>query len=83
MVDHQFLDNLLFSDEAHNFHVHGCVNNQNFCYWSPENPNWSSDNPLYSPCMTVQAAIGCRAVVGPVIIEGNVPRASYLTILQQ
>ena len=83
MVDHQFIDNLLVSDEAH-FHVHGnhgCVNNQNFRYWSPENPNWSSDKPLHSPRVTVWAAIGGKAVVGPVFIEGNVTGASYLTLL--
>jgi hypothetical protein len=78
----QFLKNVIFSDEAH-FHVHGSVNHQNFRYWSEENPNWFREEPLHSPRVTVWAAIGCQAVIGPVFIEGNVTGASYLTLLQQ
>jgi hypothetical protein len=55
-----YLDNLLFSDEAH-FKIHGEVSHHNFRYWSDENPHWHRETPLHSPRLTVWAAIGsCR-----------------------
>jgi hypothetical protein len=35
------------SDEAH-FHLSGCVNKQNFRYWSDANPRQLHERPLHS-----------------------------------
>jgi hypothetical protein len=78
-LDH--LPNLFFSDEAH-FHLHGGVNRHNFRYWSDENPGWYSENPVYSPRVTVWAAIGEMGIIGAFFFEGNVTGASYLQMLQ-
>ena len=42
----EHLPNLFFSDEAH-FHLHGGVNHHNFRYWSEENPQWHTEEPLH------------------------------------
>jgi hypothetical protein len=81
-VNVPFLNNLLFSDEAH-FHVNGTVNRQNFRYWSSSNPSFYAEEPLHSPRVTVWAAIGCQGVIGPVFVDGNITGASYLALLQQ
>jgi hypothetical protein len=79
--DPDHLPNLFFSDEAH-FHLHGGVNWHNFRYWSDENPDWYSENPLHSPRTTVWAAMGEMGIIGPIFFEGNVKGASYLQVLQ-
>lgn len=77
-----FLDNVLFSDEAH-FHKHGSVNKQDFRYWCQENPRWYREAPLHSPRVTVWAAIGCRGIVGPIFFDENLNGVNYLQMLQQ
>jgi hypothetical protein len=76
-----FLQNLLFSDEAH-FQLHGHVNRHNFRYYSDSNPHWYREEPLHSPRLTVWAAIGKNGVVGPFFTRANVTGASYLALLQ-
>lgn len=76
----EFLNTLLFSDEAH-FHLHGGVNTHNLRYWSEENPHWTADEPLHSPRVTVWAAIGKPGIVGPFFFEDTVTAASYLEML--
>ena len=70
-----------FSDEAH-FHLHGGVNRHNFRYWSDSNPGWYSEHPVYSPRITVWAALGENGLIGPVFFYGNVTGASYLNVLE-
>lgn len=77
-----FLDSLLFSDEAH-FHLHGNVNRHNFRYWSKSNPGWCREEPLHSPRVTVWAAIGCHGIIGPFFFESNINGTNYLEMLQQ
>lgn len=96
-ASNRFLSDVFFSDECH-FHVHGGVNHQvsckfspyhlfllfqNFRYWSQENPNWYRENPLHSPYLRVWAAIGRRGVIGPYFFDENVTGESYLAMLQQ
>lgn len=76
-----FLQNLLFSDEAH-FQLHGHVNHHNFRYYSDTNPHWYREEPLHSPRLTVWAAIGKNGVVGPIFTRANITSASYLAMLQ-
>ncbi|GFY16844.1 uncharacterized protein TNCV_4338451 [Trichonephila clavipes] len=44
------------TDEAH-FHLNGFVNKQNWRFWGSENPYWCEVKPLYSPKVTVWAAV--------------------------
>jgi hypothetical protein len=76
-----YLQNLLFSDEAH-FQLHGHVNHHNFRYYSDTNPLWYREEPLHSPRLTVWAAIGKNGAVGPFFTRNNVTGASYLALLQ-
>ena len=59
-----FIDTVIFSDEAH-FHLHGGVNTHNVRYWAAENPNWVAEKPLHSPRVTVWAALGKIGIIGP------------------
>uniref|UniRef100_A0A914WR79 Transposase n=1 Tax=Plectus sambesii TaxID=2011161 RepID=A0A914WR79_9BILA len=79
--DRDHLQNLFFSDEAH-FHIYGGVNRQNYWYWNEENPSCYAEEPLYSPCVTVWAAIGEHGIIGPFFFEGNVNSGNYLQLLQ-
>ena len=47
---------LLTSEEAH-FHLSGCVNEQNLCYWAENNPKELHDRPLHSEHVTVWCAV--------------------------
>lgn len=47
------IENLWMSDEAHLFHRLGFVNEQNFRYWSDENPRLLHETPLHSQNVTV------------------------------
>jgi hypothetical protein len=76
-----YLQNLLFSDEAH-FQLHGHVNRHNFRYYSDSNPRWYREEPLHSPRLTAWATIGKRGVVGPFFTRANITGASYLALLQ-
>jgi transposase len=78
--DPEYVDHLLFSDEAH-FSIHGSVNTHNFRYWSQANPCWFHEQPLHSPRITVWAGIGCHGVVGPFFFEENVNGTNYLEML--
>jgi hypothetical protein len=79
--DPAFLDNLLFTDEAH-FHLHGVLNKQNYRCWAYSNPHFSVDAPLHSPRTTAWIAFGKCGTVGPFFFEGNVTSNSYLEMLQ-
>lgn len=74
-------DLIIFSDEAH-FHLNGSVNRHNCRYWSDANPHWTIGRPLYSPRVTVWAAISRAGVIGPFFFNGNVNGTNYLNMLQ-
>ncbi|GFT19222.1 uncharacterized protein TNCV_303401 [Trichonephila clavipes] len=71
-----------FTDEAH-FHLNGFVNKQNWRFWGSENPYWCEVKPLYSPKVTVWAAVCSRGIIGPFFIRETVTSERYVTILEQ
>lgn len=61
---------VFFSDESH-FHLSGCVNHQNFRYWSGHNPRELHEKPLHDDRVTVWCAIGREGIIGPYFFEEN------------
>lgn len=55
---------MFFSDEAHS-HLSGCLNRQNMCYWSNNNPRERHEKPLHCERETVWC------VIGPYFFEEN------------
>lgn len=77
-----FLEFLLFSDEAH-FEIHGQVNRHDFRYWSTERPNdFYREAPLHSPRLTVWAGIGKAGIVGPFFTQQTINGERYLNMLR-
>jgi hypothetical protein len=77
---------VFFSDEAH-FHLSGCVNKQNFRYWSENNARVIHQKPLHSDRATVWCAVSRMGIIGPYFFEeGNraatVNSERYVSILQ-
>lgn len=58
------LHGLIMSDEAH-FELSGCVNKQNFRYWSSENPRQLHQRPLHSRKVTVWCGVARFGIIGP------------------
>lgn len=71
-----------FSDEAH-FHLDGFVNKQNWRIWGTENPHVCVPQTLYSPKVTVWAAVSSRGVIGPVFLRDTVTSKRYIEILRE
>ncbi|KAJ4449094.1 hypothetical protein ANN_00489 [Periplaneta americana] len=59
-----------FCDEAH-FHLSGCVNHQNFRYWSRQNPRELHEIPLHNDRVTVWCAIARVGILGPYFFEDD------------
>jgi hypothetical protein len=64
-------------------HLSECVNKQNMCYWSEENPRELHERPLHSDRVTVR----CARIIGPYFFEEGgravtVTSARYLNIIQ-
>jgi hypothetical protein len=59
---------ILMTDEAH-FHLSGCVNKQNSCYWAEENPQKLHQGPLHSAHVTVWCYVANFGVIGPYFFE--------------
>ncbi|PSN55244.1 hypothetical protein C0J52_05854 [Blattella germanica] len=53
------------------FHLSGCVNKENFWYWSNQNPHQLHERPLHSDRVTVWCSISKFDVIGPYIFEEN------------
>ena len=67
--DKNFLQHILFSDEAH-FHLSGYVNRQNMRFWGSENPHDSVEAPKTRARVTVFVALGQDAgLIGPYFFE--------------
>jgi hypothetical protein len=81
-INPEFLDHLLFSDEAH-FHLNGGVNRHNFRYWCAENPHWYAEEPLHSPRVTVWMGISHYGTIGPFFFTETINGQRYLAMLQQ
>jgi hypothetical protein len=45
-------DDVIFMTDEARFHLAGCVNKQNFCYWTEENPQQLHQRPLHSARVT-------------------------------
>ncbi|GBM45123.1 hypothetical protein AVEN_251847-1 [Araneus ventricosus] len=73
MIDSEGFDVgcIWFTDEAH-FHLNGIVNKQNWRFLGSENPYWCEAKPLYSPKVTVWAAVCSRGIIGPFFIRETV-----------
>ncbi|GBO34110.1 hypothetical protein AVEN_196118-1, partial [Araneus ventricosus] len=84
MIDSEGFDVgcIWFTDEAH-FHLNGFVNKQNWRFWGSENPYWCEAKPLYSPKVTVWAAVCSRGIIGPFFIRETVTSERYVAILEQ
>ncbi|GBL79126.1 hypothetical protein AVEN_92377-1 [Araneus ventricosus] len=84
MIDSEGFDVgcIWFTDEAH-FHLNGIVNKQNWRFWGSENPYWCEAKPLYSPKVTVWAAVCSRGIIGPFFIRETVTSERYVAILEQ
>jgi hypothetical protein len=61
-------DVVLSSDKTH-FHLSGCVNKQNFRYWTENNPRQLHERPLHSQRVTVWCAVADFGVIGPYFFE--------------
>ena len=78
--------NVFFSDEAH-FHLSGCVNKQNICYWSETNLREVHERPLHLDRVTVWCAISRVGIIGPYFFKDNgraitVNSERYLSMIQ-
>ncbi|GBM19052.1 hypothetical protein AVEN_172514-1 [Araneus ventricosus] len=84
MIDSEGFDVgcIWFTDEAH-FPLNGFVNKQNWQFWGSENPYWCEAKPLYSPKVTVWAAVCSRGIIGPFFIRETVTSERYVAILEQ
>ena len=88
-ADSSFLQNILFTDEAH-FHLSGHVNRQNMRIWGDENPHEAVNAPRSREKVTVFVGLGCdTGLVGPYFFEGangkteTVKTENYLKMLRQ
>ena len=66
----KWLDNLFMSDEAH-FTLSGCVNKENYRFWSAENPHLLHQAPLHSERLTVWCAISSHNIIGPYFFQNE------------
>ena len=84
----KFLNNVLFSDEAH-FELSGYVNRQNNRIWCEENPHDTIEAPKSREKVTVFVAIGGNAgLIGPYFFEDDtgsaetIKTSNYLKMLK-
>jgi hypothetical protein len=68
--NHEFMSNLLMSDEAH-FHLCGVVNKQNYRFWASEKPSFLHKTPLRSAKVTVWCGVTSFGILGPYFFEEN------------
>jgi hypothetical protein len=66
--DHDIVDALLMSGEVH-FHMSGYVNEQNCCYWDPNNLHELHCHPVLSVKVTMWCAISSEGITGPCFFE--------------
>jgi hypothetical protein len=65
-----FVNNLLMKDEIH-FHLTGAMNEQNFRYWSMENPQELHQQPLHSSKVTVWCAVSSFGIIGSYFFQDD------------
>jgi hypothetical protein len=68
--DEGVLDVLIMSNEAH-FHLSSYVNNQNFRYWSDNNPMQLHEKPLHGEKVIVWYGVSTFGVIGPYFFDEN------------
>ncbi len=79
--DETFFDHLWMTDEAH-FHLNGYVNSQNCRVWALKNPKVGVQTALYSPRVTVWAAISATGLIGPFFFNENVNQHNYREMIR-
>jgi hypothetical protein len=80
--DLNFLNNILFSDEA-TFTLNGSVNRHNCRYWSRENPHWTQQHYTQRRGkINVWAGMIGNRLLGPYFFEENLNGNQYLDFLQ-
>jgi len=72
------INTLQMTDEAH-FHLSGYVNEQDYRYWAPENPQELHQRHLHSERLTVWCGIASFGVLGPYFFEDNEGSAITVT----
>jgi hypothetical protein len=63
-LDDNWLDSILWSDEAH-FHLSGQVNKKNCVIWANENPHSFAQQPLHDKKVTVWCGVTANFILGP------------------
>jgi hypothetical protein len=61
-----FLHSTLFSDETW-FHLQGCINTQNICYWNSQNSHLTREVQLHA-VKVISCAVSARSIVVPVFL---------------
>jgi len=67
-LEEQFLDQILWSDEAH-FTLSGRVNTQNCRIWAQEHPHAFVQQPLHDEKVTVWAGMTSTFLIGPYFFQ--------------
>lgn len=78
--DIQFIDKLIFSDEAW-FSLSDDINSQNCRFWCQENPHQYIEVPLHDQRVMVWAAITSSSVIGSFFFESTVNQYTYLDVI--
>lgn len=77
-----FLDNILWSDEAH-FYLNGQLSTRNCVFWETSNPPHFSTAPLHSPKVTIWIGFNWHFIMPPFFFDGTVKGEDYLAMLRQ
>lgn len=78
--DGVFLENVLWTDEAH-FYLHGQVTTRNCAIWEGENPHSYVTSPLHSPKVTVWCGFTAKRMLSPFFFDSTIDGAGYLQML--
>ena len=71
-----------FSEEAH-FHLYSFINKKNWRIWRTMNFYMCIPQSVYSPKVTVRAAVSRRGVIGPFFLRDKVTSKRYIQILHE
>lgn len=73
----QFLDSIIWTDEA-SFKLSGVVNNRrNTVFWAHESPHHAIEKRLNQPGLTVWAGISSHGIIGPIFFNETINGERY------